>query len=93
VLVVGLLVTGLVVALGSRDSRLALRAILVGLVILSLISCIFGVVSDAVTYSLGARQLLDNVLRSGVLVLVLLIPIALGFRVGRMVKNARAQEG
>jgi hypothetical protein len=81
-----MLIVGFVVGLSSRDSRLAWRAVLVALVILWVAA---SVVSAATRPTLGARELVDDLAGYGVFAVVLLIPIGLGFRVGRLVLNLR----
>ena len=88
VLLIGLLITGLVVGLSSRDSRLAFRAVLVGTLFTTLGGGAALVVPDAIGEGGDVPfRIVSNLAGAAFLGLVLLIPIALGLAVGRAVRS------
>lgn len=87
VLLIGLLITGLVVGLSSHDSRLAFRAVLVG----TLLATLGGGAAPAVPSAIADGhdvpfRIVSILAMAAFLGLILLIPIALGFGVGRSVR-------
>jgi hypothetical protein len=85
VLVGGLLITGLVVGLSNHDPRLAVRAVLVGVMVVP----VGGLVVLEFPRLLAegrADALVLNVAGATLIGLVALVPVALGFGVGRMVR-------
>ena len=87
VLLIGLLITGLVVGLSSRDSRLAIRAVLVGTLLATLGGGAALVVPGAIAEGHDVPFRIVSILAGAAFLgLVLLIPIALGFAVGRAVR-------
>jgi hypothetical protein len=91
VLFAGLLITGVVVGLSSRDSRLAFRAILVAAVILGITVSILVMVFDASHTHLDARQMVDDLLTVPIVAIALLLFIGLGLALGRSIKRRRSQ--
>jgi hypothetical protein len=83
---VWLLITGFVVGRSSPDSRLASRAILLAVAMLSLTAIIGALVSDSPTKD--PIYVRDLVLGVVALALALFVPIRLGFVVGRRVKDS-----
>ena len=87
VLLLGLLITGLVVGLSSRDARLAFGAVLVGVVLPPLVaSAVFVVPSAIATGGDGPFRIASNLAGAVLIGLVLLIPIAPGFGLGRVIR-------
>ena len=88
VLVVGLLITGLVVGLSSHDSGLAGRAILVGVMVPLLVGSVALVLPGVLEHGQADATVLN--LAGGLLIgFLILIPVALGFGVGRFVRPSR----
>jgi hypothetical protein len=81
-LAVGLLMTGFVVGLTSRDRNLALGAVLAGAIVLTL---------PIALISPSSPSVVDRLTTIGGLIVLQLIPIGLGFGVGRLAK-ARAEK-
>ena len=82
-LVVGLLVTGFVVGLSSPDTRLALLASLLAACAMTLARLIADSIADAASDLLSFGELLTVM---AVLTITPLVPIWLGFGVGRLVR-------
>jgi len=83
-----MLIAGFVVGRSSRDSRLALRAVLVAVASLPLT-----VVIVYTAFSSMSESLLDIVFAFFALAVVPLISVGLGFVVGRSVKNTPKSPG
>ena len=82
VLLVGLLITGLVVGLASLNAGLALPAVLVGAMVPPLV----GALQSALAIG-DADKLVQYPAGAALIGLVLFIPVALGFGVGRLVRD------
>ena len=85
VLLVGLLITGLVVGLVSHDYGLALRAVLVGVLVPPLVGTAVLDITGGLA-SGPADAIAGSFLGAALIGLVLLIPVALGFGVGCLVR-------
>lgn len=85
-----LLITGIVVGLSSQDSGLAARAILIVVATVSLTAFAVSLVSDSRTKDL--LYLRDLVGSCVAVAISLLVPIGLGFGIGRAVIGARRHE-
>jgi hypothetical protein len=85
VLVGGLLITGLVVALSSHDSGLALRATVVGVMFVPVTGVAVLEFPQALENGQGDAIIL-NVAGAALIGLVALVPVALGFGVGRLAR-------
>lgn len=83
-LLIGLMITGLVVGLSSHDSRLAFRAIVVGTLLTLLVGGAVQVRPDAIADGQEVPFRIASILAlSAFIGLALLIPVALGFGLGR----------
>ena len=85
VLLVGLLITGFLVGLLSRDYGLARRAVLVGVLVPPLVGAAFLDVTGGLA-SGPADAIAGTFLGAALIGLILLIPVALGLGVGRLVR-------
>jgi hypothetical protein len=90
VIPVGLFATGIVVAISSRDSWLAVRAIPIGVAVLALVALIV-VGTIGRPSGLDARKFIDDLIASGFVAVVLLIPTWIGFGVGRLIQGRRSR--
>jgi hypothetical protein len=87
VLLIGLLITGLVVGLSSRDPRLAFRAVLVGTLLATLGAGAALIVPGALGEGRDVPfRIVSSLAGAAFLGLVLLIPVVLGLVVGRAVR-------
>jgi hypothetical protein len=87
VLLIGLVITGLVVGLSSRDSRLAFRAILVGTLLGPMAGGAVLAVPGSIADGHDVAFKIVSILAGAALVgLILLIPVALGYGIGRAVR-------
>jgi len=88
VLALSLFFTGFVIGVSSPNSGVAGRAMLVGVVTLAVTTSVLIMASDASRNRLDARQAVDDLLAAGLVAVALLVPIAFGFGVGRVLKIA-----
>ena len=89
VLVVGQLVTGFVVGISTQDSGLALPAVLVG-VMLPLVVVVTTFVLPGLLMSGRADAIALNLAGAVLIGLVVLVPVAFGYGVGRLVRPSPA---
>ena len=89
ILALGVLLTGFVVGWSSPDARLAIGAIVVASATLSLVVSALVVGSDRAAGLLDADQIRDDVVSVPLIAVGILIPIAVGFLIGRVVRSAR----
>ena len=85
VLVGGLLITGLVVGLSSHDPGLAIRAVLVGVVFVPVVGLVL-LEFPRLLVEAQADTIILNVAGATLIGLVALVPVALGFGVGRLAR-------
>ena len=93
ILALGVLITGFVVGWSSPDPRLARRAILLAVVILSLMVVVLVMANDAGHGALDSDQIRDDLISLPVVAIGLLIPIAVGYAIGRLVKGTPKRDG
>ena len=91
VLALGPVTTGFIAGWSSPDYGLAIGAVLVAVLILSLAIFVLVLANDAHNGVLDGDQIRDDLFTVPLAAIALLLPIGIGFGVGRSVRGRRAQ--